>query len=76
MGEVGGIERLAVRVMKTRPLSVQSAPAACRFFLLPFLVTLEGVDALCLEDDRPFGGEVLVCGTVRHRVRVRCRDRG
>jgi len=58
-GEVGGVERPAVGGGEDEPVVCPAHSGRLTLFLLPFLVDLEGSEALGREGDAPLGGQGL-----------------
>lgn len=58
-GEVGGVERLALRGGEDESVVRPARSGRLAFFLLPFLMGLEGAEALGGEGDAPLGGQGL-----------------
>lgn len=58
-GQVGGVERPALRGSEDEPVVRPACSGCLALFLLPFLVDLEGVDAFGGEDDAALGGQGL-----------------
>lgn len=74
-GEVGGVERSALRGSEDELVVRPARSGDLALFLLPFLVDLEGAEAFGGEGDAALGGRVLVCRTVRPWLRVHWRER-
>jgi hypothetical protein len=58
-GDVGGVERPALRGGEDEPVAHPACSGRLMLFLLPFLVDLEGTEAFGREGDAPLGGQGL-----------------
>jgi hypothetical protein len=75
-GEVGGVERLAVRGGEDEAVVRPARSGRLALFLLPFLEDLEGVDAFGGEGDAALGGQGLGVQTLAAGLLERTVDGG